>query len=328
MSVSMRDISKAAGVSITTVSNVLRRKGRVSEATRRRILAVAKELGYFRGQRRTTGQLGVIYYAPPHEKGGSYYTTEAISAIQEVVSKRDYQLSFYIVDDPHTEVPPMVEHGGIEGLLVIGGSISDSLLEKLTAWELPLVLLYSEHPTLNLNCVLTDNQKGAYLAVQHLYKLGHKKIGFINGWSHTHTSAAKLAGYRQALSEGGLPFEPALYTEGDFTVEGGAQQMAKLLCQNPDLTSVFVADDLMAIGAMHKAQALGRAIPEDLAIVGFGDSPFSAHTQPPLSTIRVEERLIGTLGAQRLLSLIDSPDEPPLKILTPTKLIPRKSSGC
>lgn len=328
MSVAMRDISKAAGVSVTTVSNVLRKKGRVSEATRRRVLAVAKELGYFQGQSRATGQLGVIYYAPPHEKGGSYYTTEAISAIQQVVSERDYQLNFYIIDDPHMQVPPMVERGNVEGLLVIGGSISDSLLERLTAWELPLVLLYSEHPTLNLNCVLTDNQKGAYLAVQHLHKLGHRKIGFINGWSHTHTSAAKLAGYRQALSEGGLPFELAMYTEGDFTIEGGARQMAKLLAQNPDLTSVFVADDLMAIGAMREAQALGKRIPEDLAIVGFGNSPLSAHTQPPLSTISVEKRLIGTLGAQRLLSLLDGGDEQPLKILTPTELIPRKSSGC
>lgn len=327
MSVGMREISKATGVSITTVSNVLHKKGRVSASTRKRILAAAKELGYFQKQRSlVSGQLGVIYYAPPQERGGSYYTAEAISAIQEVVSKQNYQLNFHIIDGLNAQAPPMVEEGNIEGLLVIGGSISDRLVEKLVCQKLPLVLLYTEHPTLDLNCVLADNQKGAYLASRHLLELGHRKIGFVNGWSRTHTSAAKLAGYRQALSEGGLAFEPSLCAEGNFTTEGGASQIAKLLERNPALSAVFVGDDIMALGAMRQAQAMGKRIPADLAIVGFGESPFSAHSQPPLSTVCVPKRLIGALGAQRLLTLLQG-DSEPLKILAPTKLIIRESSG-
>lgn len=315
----MRQISKVAGVSVTTVSNVLRKRGRVSEDTREQVLAVAKELGYF--QTRARGQLGVIYYAPSQGEG-SYYTTEAISGIGEIVEAAGYQLVFQILDDLSSQEPPMVD-SGIEGILLIGGTISDQLVEKLAQRKIPLVLLFTEHPTLDLNCVLIDNQKGASRAVQHLLSLGHKRIGFINGWSHTHTSAAKLAGYRHALAEAGLPFEPSLYTEGDFTIEGGAQRLNQLLEQAPDLTALFAGDDLMALGAMRQAKAIGR----ELAVVGFGDSPLAELADPPLTTVGAQKRLIGKLAAQRLLALLVE-DEKPLKILTPTKLIIRNSTGC
>ncbi len=342
MKVTLRDISREAGVSVTTVSNVLRGIGRVSDETRAAVLAVAERLGYFKQRRNQTSKmLGVLFCTPPISDPpaevtsalpeiASYYTAEAVEGIESVISSFGYQLLFQILRHPWTggRLPTMVEERTVSGVLLVGGTIPEEFVSALLARGLPLVLLFTDHPSPVVNCVLADNQWGAYAATSHLLRLGHRRIGFINGWDATRTSTYKLRGYRQALEEAELPLDPELIRTGDFTMRGGFDQMRALLALDSPPTAVFVADDTMAQGALQAARSQGMAVPGDVAVIGFGDSPMAAYTVPPLTTVRVPKRAIGEVAARRLLDLIHGEGCPdPLKIVVSTQLVVRASCG-
>ncbi len=294
MGVTVRDLARTLGISPTTVSNVLRGKGRAGKETTRSVLELARKSGYLAQEKGGRSRLlGLIFCVPPDspENPGtqsflpevaSYYTTEAVAGIQKVISQHDYELLFRIIDYTNTtdELPDMVEQRTVAGLIVVGGSISDAYIRELRSREIPMVLLFTHVEHARVNSVLADNAGGAYLAVQHLLTLGHRRIGFINAWAKTHTSEQKLAGYHRALQDAGLPADPTLVQTGDFTVESGYETAHALLSLPQRPSALFVADDSMALGAVRAAKALALRVPEECSVVGYGDSPFSVHAEP------------------------------------------------
>lgn len=345
MRVTMRDIARAANVSVTTVSNVLRGQGRASEETRALVVSTAEELGYFRHNRpAATGLLGLIFCARPERSAASgvtestpadfasYYTSSAIEGIQSITKEHGYELLFHIVnpfDGGDDELPPMITQRTVEGVLLIGGSIRDDYIRAIHQRGIPLVVVFTHVEDATIDAVLADNEQGARLATKHLIDQGHTRIGFINAWDVTRTSAAKLAGFHRAHAERDLPVDNTLCTEADFTFEGGYEKALQLLRSPNPPTALFVADDVMAFGAIRAAQELGRNIPSDLAVVGFGDNPLAAKWHPPLSTVQVPKRRIGELSAKRLIELLgntNASQEPALRVAVATRLIERESS--
>ncbi|MGI6544795.1 MAG: LacI family DNA-binding transcriptional regulator [Limnochordia bacterium] len=342
MPVTVRDIARELNISPTTVSNVLRGKGRASKETTRKVLEAARKSGYLTQEGIAHSKLlGFLFCVPPDRpkdhvtrwsvpEAASDYTSEAAAGIQKVVGRYDYSMVFNIIDYEEfpEHLPDMVEQRAIDGLLVVGGSISDAYIRELRSREIPMVLLFTHVENARVNSVLADNAGGAYQVIEHLLALGHRRIGFINSWAKTHTSEQKLAGYNRGLHSAGLPLIPELVRTGDFTLESGYQAAYELLSLAERPSALFVADDTMAIGAMRAAKALGLSVPQDCSVVGYGDSQLSAFTEPQLTTVHVPKRVIGELAGQRLMDmLVHKKVGPELSTVVATELVVRQSTA-
>jgi DNA-binding LacI/PurR family transcriptional regulator len=339
MNITLNDIALRAEVSVATVSNVLRGKGKASPETEDRIIRIAREMGYFEHTKVKTGLLGVISCSMPGTSTSrssdssprelaSYFTTEALEGIEDVASRNGYHILFQTLPTPTTEwdIPSMVKERLVEGVLVIGGTIPDELILALQQRAVPLVLLFTRIKTAAVDAILVDNYLGAFLAVQELARRGHQRIGMINGWRATHTSEDKLEGFRDGLEMAGLSFKESLYAEGDFTLSGGHRQTQQLLhATGGPPSAIFVGDDVMAVGAIKAIKEAGLKVPEDVAVIGFGDSAIGASWDPPLSTIRVPKRHMGAMAAERLLKLCRCETRESMTLMIAPELILRGS---
>jgi LacI family transcriptional regulator len=161
--------------------------------------------------------------------------------------------------------------------------------------------------------------------VAYLLRLGHKRVATIAGPNNMIAGADRLQGYLLALRNRGIAANPALIVEADFTEEGGYIAMQRLVPHAPD--AVFVASDAMAVGALRALREAGLRVPEDIALAGFDDIPFAARADPPLTTVRQPIQRMGTLAAETLIDLISHPQPQPRRIVLPTELLIRESSG-
>jgi LacI family transcriptional regulator len=175
--------------------------------------------------------------------------------------------------------------------------------------------------------VISDNARGAGLAIEHLHELGHDRIATINGPTQTRVGMDRLMGYRQALGRLGLPYRDDYVRDGDFYFESGSIAMQELLSLPEPPTAVFAASDLMAAGAIRAVEQAGLAVPADIAVVGFDDIQLAAMMQPALTTIRQNKLGLGSAAAEALLRMIERDGAPPPGITLPVELVVRASSG-
>jgi DNA-binding LacI/PurR family transcriptional regulator len=175
-----------------------------------------------------------------------------------------------------------------------------------------------------------DNHHGGRLAAEHLVQLGHQRIAYVAGPANHSSDLARLAGYRQALVEGGIEPDPALVIPGNGRPEGGEAALQAILELNPRPTAVFCYNDMTAIGLIHAARQAGLAIPQDIAVVGFDDILFAAYLYPPLTTIAQPKVEMGQQAMDMVLSLItarEESEEDLADVVVQGKLIVRASSG-
>jgi LacI family transcriptional regulator len=189
-------------------------------------------------------------------------------------------------------------------------------------------VMAGRHPDERVNYVDVDNVGGARMAVEHLIRLGHKRIGTVTGPLSMTSGADRLVGYRQALEAHHVPVQEALIAEGDFTESGGAMGVQRLLSASP--TAIFAASDVMAIGALKALREADLRVPEDVALVGFDNIPVATAVEPALTTVRQPIERLGSMAADLLLNLLENPPDaqaPAHRIVLPAKLIVRASCG-
>ena len=177
---------------------------------------------------------------------------------------------------------------------------------------------------MNLVSVAGDNFTGGKLATSHLLRSGRKQIAFLGGPAEEPEVQQRYAGYRAALKEAGIGFDPALITYGDYPPASGSAAMQRLLERAPDLEGVFVHSDLMAIAAMEVLQAVGKRAPEDVAVVGYDDLSIAAMSHPPLTTIRQDIPMAGKLLADNLIHLLKTGET--TQVMLPVELVVRQSA--
>jgi DNA-binding LacI/PurR family transcriptional regulator len=215
----------------------------------------------------------------------------------------------------------------VDGVLLVSLHGDDPLPEILRTRGLPVVLGGRPPSGYGGAYIDVDNVGGATAGVAHLVAGGRKRIATISGPRDMGAGQDRLAGYRAALAAAGLEEDPGLLVEGDFSEVSGLQAMRSLLACHPDLDAVFAANDLMAIGALRALRDSGRRVPEDVAVVGFDDSPLSRVTDPPLSTVRQPVDEMGREMAEMLLRLISGADgDIQQSAVLPTELVVRASS--
>jgi DNA-binding LacI/PurR family transcriptional regulator len=210
-------------------------------------------------------------------------------------------------DQTRAQVVSYLRFGNADGALLVSTYADDPLPEELLGSGSPIVLFARPGHAIPASYVDLANADGARLAANHLLDRGCRKLGVISGPVDVPSARDRLDGFRDAAARRGHAFVPSV--EGSFTFESGEAAMAELLAATPDLDGVFVSNDLMAQGAIHVLQTHGRRVPDDVAIVGFDDSPVAVQARPRLTTVRQPVEKMAEEMARMLLEQIDA-DEP------------------
>jgi DNA-binding LacI/PurR family transcriptional regulator len=314
MATTIRDVARAASVSIGTVSRALKNQPGLSDATRLRVVEAARQLGYDHGQLRPRiRRLTFLLHRQHNNFAASPFFSHVLHGVEDACRERGIVPSVLTAGPTEDVIQQMRLHA--PDAVAVAGFVEPETLTTLVAMQRPLVLIDLWAP--GLRSVNLDNAAGAALAMQHLFAHQHKRIAFIGG-SLAHFSIAQRAlGYRRAFFEAGLLFDPSLEVTIDAGLDpdtGAALAMQRLLDtpgptgQRPD--AVFAYND-------------AAALPQDIAIIGFDDIPAAAHATPPLSTIAVDKEALGRRGVELLLE--ESPAE--LEVHLPVHLIARASTS-
>jgi LacI family transcriptional regulator len=218
-------------------------------------------------------------------------------------------------------------HHRVDGVVLMGAQATEPDVQKLARSTIPCVAVDLDLVGRRTGFVISDNARGAGLAIEHLRKLGHDQIATITGPQHMRVGMDRFVGYRQALERLGLPYRDEYVREGDFYFESGSAAMQELLSLPQPPTAVFAASDLMAAGAMRTIEQAGLSVPADIAVVGFDDIQLAAMMQPALTTIRQDKLGLGSAAADALLRMIELDGAPPPGITLPVELVVRASSG-
>ena len=220
----------------------------------------------------------------------------------------------------------MITENHVDGILLSGPRQDDQALMRLHQERVP-ILLMGQLPGTDVPFVDVKATAGAEMAANHLIGLGHKHIGMITNAPLNYTSAQqRRTGYLDALKKVNLPVNKKLIREGNYTPASGYQAMKSLLALTPRITAIFVASDVVAIGAALAIKEAGLRIPQDIAIVGFDDIPLAEYYDPPLTTIRLPAFGLGWAGGDRLIRLIQGEGLDREDVFLDSELIVRKST--
>jgi len=330
----IRDIARLSGFSRSTVSLVLNDSPRISETTRKKVMEVMQKVGYQpnvlarRLAERKSMMIGVIIPQTFHALSDLYFS-EAISGISDVLMNSGYKLMLQMAI-PEFKVQKkyvnLFTEKYIDGLLIIGSLMDEEMVKVLHELEYPIFLVNSTFE--GVSSVIADNQSGASQAVDHLVRLGHKSIGIIKGLENVTTGADRSIGFAKAIHRHHLPLREEWVAYGTFSEESGYVCMQQILGQRHHPTAMFIANDMMAIGAIRAIRQHGLKVPEDMAVVGGDDIKLAAYIDPPLTTIRQDMYEIGALAASELVSMIQKETYgTPVQKIVPTQLNVRKSCG-
>jgi DNA-binding LacI/PurR family transcriptional regulator len=326
-------VAERAGVGRGTVSRVINGSPQVSEHTRRAVEAAVAELGYVPNLAaralvtRRTDAVALVISESEERVFSEPFFAGVVRGISAGVSAAGRQLVLALAAGEERPLERYLTPQHVDGVLLVSLHGDDPLPELLRTRGLPVVLGGRPPSGYGGAYIDVDNVGGAKAGVAHLVARGRTRIATISGPHDMGAGQDRLAGYRAALCAAGLAEAPALVVEGDFSEVSGLQAMRRLLAEQPDVDAVFAANDLMAIGALRALRDAGRRVPEDVAVVGFDDSPLSRVTDPPLSTVRQPVEDMGREMAEMLLRLISGADgDTHQSAVLPTELVVRASS--
>jgi LacI family transcriptional regulator len=330
----LEDIAKQAGVSRSTVSRVVNQDPNVRYEVRQRVLEVVRRTGYHPNVAARTlasqrsRMLGLVLPRSVSSFFTDPYFPHLTQGIAQSCNQSDYTLGLFLIgaeEDEEKTFSRVSRRGFLDGILLQSGQMGDSLIERLVAAKVPLLVIGRPFHTDGVSYIDVDNTEGAYNAVSHLMRLGHQRVGTITGPPNSTAGIDRKAGYLKAHTERSRQVDPGLVIEGDFTEASGYHAMQRLLLAKPD--AVFAASDTMAFGAMRAVRESGLRIPGDVAIVGFDDLPAAAVSLPRLTTIRQPVQQFGSAAVELLIDLSENGATSPRRIIMTTELIVRESCG-
>ena len=326
--VTIKDVARAAKVSVATVSRTLNGSGPVREETGRRVRDVVQRLKYVphTGARslitNRTDTLGVVLPALYGE-----FFSEVIRGMDESAQRHGFHLliSSSHADKHEVEGAMRAMRGRVDGVIVMFPDLDAESFENIPK-TLPLVRLCSPTKRNTVDSLTIDNCRGAREMVRHLIALGHRQIAMIKGPARNYDAAERLRGYRLALDEVGIKPLKDLERDGDFTEAGGYRAALELLALEARPTAIFAANDSMAIGALSVLREANVKVPDDIALAGFDDIPLARYMDPPLASVRVPLSEIGERAVEMLVhGITHSNDHIRQKLRVRTELVIRRS---
>ncbi|MBB5137916.1 DNA-binding LacI/PurR family transcriptional regulator [Thermocatellispora tengchongensis] len=337
----LEDVARAAGVSRATVSRVINGIRNVDPAIQETVRRAIAATGYVpnRAARSlVTRRTGTVALVVSGAGGGSQddpfpsqvftdpFFGRVAGGIVGFLRPRGIHpvLMFAETAETRAQVLTYLRQGDADGALLVSTHAEDPLPALLAEAKLPAVLFARPARAIPISYVDVDHRAGAKLAADHLVAQGRRRIATISGPLDVPASQARLAGFQDAMAAHGHPYIPC--AEGGFTYHSGEAAMERLLAEHPDLDGVFVANDLMAQGALLVLRHHGRAVPGDVAVVGFDDSSAATACRPPLTTVRHPVEDMAAEMARLLLEHIDQPGRPPTSVIFEPALVVRASA--
>jgi len=309
-----QDVAKKAKVSIATVSRVLNNSPRVSPNVRRRVLQVVKKLDYQpnrTAQRLRAKQSRVIGIMISDIQNPFF--TSVVRGIEDIAYQQGYSVVLCNSDeDPQKEglYINVMRAESVAGVIIASTSESASQVGDLLKHNIPVVAIDREIKSRQIDSVLVSNEEGSFDAVSHLVGRGHRAIGFI-GLPLTYTPGKeRYQGYRRALQQHQLPVTKAYLRFSNAKQQGGYTSAMDLLKKQPGITALFVANNLMTLGALDAIRERGLKIPEDISIISFDDMAWAKLLQPPLSAVAQPTYELGKRAAELLLERLHQRDRP------------------
>lgn len=331
MPVTIDDISRHLGLSVSTVSKVLNGYSDVSEKTRERVLAVARELEYHPSaaarnlRRQRTNKIGFLL--PGWLPYTSEYTGELIIGATLVAEKADYNVILYTsMANEHEKLVRICRAREVDGLLLRGSGNIEATITLLKRENIPFVLVGRavDHP--DVSYVAPDNLGGSITLMRHLIALGHRRIGFTARPELHETHRDRMLGYRQSLEEAGIAYDESLVVWTKIEPRSGYLAMEQLLDLPNPPTALYAIHDLIAIDALQAAKDRGLRVPDDIAIATFDGLPSTLLTSPPLTAVHQPVRDVGQQAVEMLLAHIADPGQSAVHHILPVHLSPRQST--
>jgi LacI family transcriptional regulator len=334
--ITMAEIAKRSGVSLSTVSLVLRNRAGVGTDTRQRVLDVAKDLGYIpkipvSPYLSNLTNIGLILKAEPDRvpRANQFYS-HVLAGIEMACRKRQMNLLYATMtvdqDSYPLELPRILAEGdAADGLLLVGAFLNEALAHVIERHSMPAVLVDAYAISDRYDAVVSDNFKGAYQAISHLVEHGHRHIGLVGGHPKAYPSLReRQGGYMQALEDHGISDH---YLAECHVIDAREilEATTDLLRSNPQITAIFGVNDETALAVMEVAQDLGRQVPGDLSVIGFDDIDLASCVTPSLTTMQVDKVGMGRLAVHLLVNRANQPESSPVKAVVRPRLIERDS---
>lgn len=323
------DIAQKAGVSKQTVSRVINDKPDVAPETRQHIQNLIKAMAYepdpiARSMKGRTYTLGCI--TP------NFTDLNLTSIVQAAQISAREQGFFTLVATAESDIefPGILSemiNRRVDGLLIINPHDDNRYHHLRPHIDTGLPIVYIKNTPINeaVSAICLDDENGGFIAAQYLLSLGHTAIVTILGPENEECTQKRLAGFNKALRTAGIPEDPRLVINGDWSAESGKKAIKKIMSYNVQFSAVFAQNDWMAIGAMHAVKKSGLKIPDEISVLGYDDLSFTAFIDPPLSTIQQPIAQFGKTAAEILINHINQPEKPPVIITLNPNLVIRDS---
>lgn len=337
--VTMADIARESGVSLSTVSLVLNDKPGLPNETRKRVLHTARTLGYALrpstpaitkpATLQTVGMLvkrsqGDI--APP---SSNIFFSHVIAGIEAGCRQENISLLYSTLpvdENSHTlDIPRLIHDSKVDGLIFVGNYIDDRLHAAIQQRTIPVVLVEAYCSIGEYDAILIDNRQGAYQAVEHLLKKGHRHIAFVGSFPDSRISFRyRRAGYQQALLDHGITqvyYGDCPHNQRDAIIS----VTCRLIRENPQITAIFGCSDEVSVIAVHGVLEAGKRVPEDISMVGFDDNTIAENALPPLTTIHVDKMGMGRMAIPLLVNRAEAMTQGIVTVVLHTTLVERRS---
>ncbi|WP_180970080.1 LacI family DNA-binding transcriptional regulator [Deinococcus planocerae] len=328
--VTHKDVAERAGVSVATVSYVLNGGPRpVSPETRARVQAVIDELEYYPNdvarslRRRQSRAVGLLIPSITN----TFYA-EVAHALETSCHREGFVVLLCNSEGEAGREERYVQAlraGRVDGLVVIAHSDPAALLRPILQARLPVVLL--EHDVPGVACVAIEEFRGGQVGTEHLLGLGHRRVALLRETPTSALSRERVGGYRAALSQAGIDYDPALVVECGATLAEGHRVTSGLLALPDPPTAVFAHNDLLALGACHAVHQAGLRVPQDVSVVGYDDVASAAYLNPPLTTMRFPKAEMGRRAGELILGALRGEELPARTVTLPVELVVRASTA-
>ena len=326
------NVAEKAGVSVMTASRALAGSGYVSKATLAKVLVAADELGYvpnLQARSMKGGKTNVVGVMLSNLQ--STVVNEIASAVSAEVRKAGMDLvicdSVDMFSVGKREGMHALLRGVCDGMIFIMPGFDNDYIQNLERNGSPTVLINYRRAKTALPVICGDNKLGSGKAVKYLLDIGHRRIGFIRGSLYSGQSAEREAGYLNALHAAGIPEDPTLIVDGDFSRESGNAAGLKLLALAERPTAVFAANDEMAFGVIDELQRCGLTVPKDMSVIGFDDISASRSIHPSLTTIRQPLTKLAEVAVRELIARIQGGGDGIGFVEFPSEFIVRESTA-
>lgn len=338
LAITIKDVAKAANVSVSTVSLVLNNSSLVKMETRYKVLQTIKELDYTPNhfaQSLVTNRKNVIgltwmtyndecdWFSFVGHPG--VYLTEMLPGIERELNDSSYSmlLEHFNINNQNQRLPSIMINRKVDGILMVGGIVTDEILKRILDSGIPAVLVGSRYDELDF--VDTDPKAGVRAAIKHLAEMGHQKLCLINGPQFSQTTHLKQAGFDEACREFGIAPEHAWSCNSNYSGASGYESMKAIWKRGYRPTAILGGHDAIVLGAMRFLFETGLKCPDDFSAIGYEDNLLADYSNPPLTTIRIKKEQMGLEGCRVLLNRIRKPTAKTVKLIIEPELVLRKS---